>query len=331
MDTGFKEKLFRWCSLKRGGWKEIGTGSGRDGEGFPEHVDLFASAFSSDFTLGSMPADLLEIVSEIVLGSPTICAARALHRIAPSLSWDDPALLSAAATVANGFRSLFNNPDSQLLIRHLHGQDIPLWRATLHYAIDGNLQAVLDEYAHVLKESLGLFDHADSEVVKTVAASMHDSLSLRMSSIAVDQLGINGGKVTKDSFRMRCRFALRFADLVGEKDSDIVRAGTVREAFNSPFRPFVLASTSIGQEGLDFHTYCHEIWHWNFEDGPNPSKVRRVIPMLPFSREQSVLERLKKSLALYRLAFGQPRQEELLEILGGSEPEYENFKISLQP
>ena len=401
LDSGFKEKLFRWCSLKWGGWKEVGTGSGRDGEGFPEHVDLFASAFSSDFALGSMPADLLEIVSEIALGSPAICAARALHRIAPSLSWDDPALLSAAATVANGFRSLFNNPDSQLLIRHLHGQDIPLWRATLHYAIDGNLQAVLDEYAHVLKESLGLFDHADSEVVKTVAVSMHDSLSLRVSSIAVDQLGINGGEVTKDSFRMRCRFALRFADLVGEKDSDIVRAGTVREAFNSPFRPFVLASTSIGQEGLDFHTYCHEVWHWNlpgnpvdleqregrvhrykghavrknvasyfgietlrkmkvqgiddpwealfnlaveigddsngifpywiFEEGPNPSKVRRVIPMLPFSREKSMLKRLRKSLALYRLAFGQPRQEELLEILGGSESDFENLRISLQP
>ncbi len=401
MNARFKEKLFRWCSLKWGGWKEVGTGSGRDGEGFPEHVDLFASAFSPDFALGSMPEDLLEIVSEIALGSPAICAARALHRIAPSLSWDDPVLMSAAATVANGFRSLFNNPDSQLLIRHLHGQDIPLWRATLHYAIDGNLQAVLDEYAHVLKESLGLFDHEDSEVVKTVAASMHDSLSLRVSSIAVDQLGIHDGEVSKDSFRMRCRFALRFADLVGEKDSDIVRAGTVREAFNSPFRPFVLASTSIGQEGLDFHTYCHEIWHWNlpsnpvdleqregrvhrykghavrkniasyfgmealrrmkvqgicdpwealfnlalengedsngifpywiFEDGPNPSKVRRVIPMLPFSREESMLKRLKKSLALYRLAFGQPRQEELLEILGGSESDFENLRISLQP
>ncbi len=268
MSSEFREKLYRWCSLKRGGWKEVGTGSGRDGEGFPEHVDLFSSAFASAFTLGSMPEDLLEIVSEIALGSPAICALRALHRIAPSLSWDNSVLLSAAATVANGFRSLFNNPDSQLLIKYLHGQDVPLWRATLLYAIDGNLQAVLDEYAHVLKESLGLFNHKDTEVVKTVARSMHDSLSLRVSSIAVDQLGIDAGKVTKESFRMRCRFALRFADLAGEKDSDIVRAGTVREAFNSPFRPFVLASTSIGQEGLDFHTYCHEIWHWNLPSNP---------------------------------------------------------------
>jgi hypothetical protein len=401
MDIGFKQNVYQWCSRKWGGWKGVGTGSGRDGDGFSEHVDLFASAFSTEFFLGSMPLDLLDIVSEIALGSPAICAARALRRIAPSLSWDDPVLMNAAAVVANGFRSLFNNPDSQLLIKYLHGNDIPLWRATLHYAIEGNLQAVLDEYAHVLKESLGLFDHEDSEVVTAVARSMHESLSLRVSSIAVDQLELDEGKVTKDSFRMRCRFALRFADLISEKDSDIVRAGSVREAFNSPFRPFVLASTSIGQEGLDFHTYCHEVWHWNlpgnpvdleqregrvhrykghavrkniasyfgmpalrqmkpqgikdpwetlfnmavengtdvngiypywiFEDGSDSSKVRRVIPLLPFSREESMLDRLKRSLALYRLAFGQPRQEELLQILGRAESDFEKLRISLQP
>ena len=37
------------------------------------------------------------------------------------------------------------------------------------------------------------------------------------------------------------------------KESDTDRKKTVRNAFNSPVRPFVLATTSIGQEGLDFH------------------------------------------------------------------------------
>ena len=31
----------------------------------------------------------------------------------------------------------------------------------------------------------------------------------------------------------------------------------IRAAFNSPFWPFVLATTSIGQEGIDFHWWCH--------------------------------------------------------------------------
>ena len=33
--------------------------------------------------------------------------------------------------------------------------------------------------------------------------------------------------------------------------------------------------------------------------------------MLPMSREIDQLERLKKSLAVYRMVFGQPRQEDL--------------------
>src|SRR6266852_3860834 len=42
----------------------------------------------------------------------------------------------------------------------------------------------------------------------------------------------------------------------------------LRDAFNSPFRPFILASTSIGQEGLDFHPYCHALVHWNLPTNP---------------------------------------------------------------
>jgi hypothetical protein len=42
----------------------------------------------------------------------------------------------------------------------------------------------------------------------------------------------------------------------------------VQEAFNSPFRPFVLATTSVGQEELDFHTYCHAVVHWNLPANP---------------------------------------------------------------
>jgi hypothetical protein len=46
------------------------------------------------------------------------------------------------------------------------------------------------------------------------------------------------------------------------------RKSIVREAFNSPFWPFVLATTSVGQEGLDFHLYCRDILHWNLPSNP---------------------------------------------------------------
>lgn len=39
-------------------------------------------------------------------------------------------------------------------------------------------------------------------------------------------------------------------------------------AFNSPFRPFILSTTSIGQEGLDFHWYSRKLVHWNLPTNP---------------------------------------------------------------
>ena len=47
-----------------------------------------------------------------------------------------------------------------------------------------------------------------------------------------------------------------------------MRKENIRNAFNSPMRPFVLATTSIGQEGLDFHNYCRVIMHWNLPSNP---------------------------------------------------------------
>jgi hypothetical protein len=52
--------------------------------------------------------------------------------------------------------------------------------------------------------------------------------------------------------------------------------------------------------------------YWIYE---GPVKVERRVPMLPFSREGRRLEWLKRSLTVYRLAFGQPRQEDLLDYL----------------
>ena len=42
----------------------------------------------------------------------------------------------------------------------------------------------------------------------------------------------------------------------------------VRRTFNSPFWPWVLVTTSVGQEGLDFHRYCHSVVHWNIPATP---------------------------------------------------------------
>jgi hypothetical protein len=47
-----------------------------------------------------------------------------------------------------------------------------------------------------------------------------------------------------------------------------MRSDTLRRAFNSPFWPHVLCTTSVGQEGLDFHLWCRRIVHWDLPSDP---------------------------------------------------------------
>lgn len=53
---------------------------------------------------------------------------------------------------------------------------------------------------------------------------------------------------------------------------------------------------------------------WHIE-GDYDLKIERVLPIYPFSSEHQQLSRILKTLAIYRLAFGQPRQTELVEQL----------------
>ena len=62
------------------------------------------------------------------------------------------------------------------------------------------------------------------------------------------------------------RYALRFGS--AQRSHEEARLPEVRAAFNSPFWPFVLATTSIGQEGIDFHWWCHSVVHWNLPGNP---------------------------------------------------------------
>ena len=194
------------------------------------------------------------------------------------------------------------------------------------------------------------------------------------------------------------RYALRFGST--QRSHEEARLPEVRAAFNSPFWPFVLATTSIGQEGVDFHWWCHSIVHWNLpgnpvdfeqregrvdrykghairknvaaahrsaaltpgiadpwaaafeaaatEDHPDPdglspfwiypgdARIQRRIMTLPLSRDQDRWDRLQESLALYRLAFGQPRQEDMLAALHrrgiASQPDQiADLRIDLRP
>ena len=230
---------------------------------------------------------------------------------------------------------------------------------------------------------------------------MMKAIDIRTTIYNVDTYNSFKNRITGQKNRMlniRTHYAIAFTKGDG-KESDADRKKTIRNAFNSPFRPFVLATTSIGQEGLDFHCYCRTIVHWNLPSNPidleqregrinrfeclairqnvakrygnisfqhdvwrelfneasiqekteyssdlipfwslketsDMIKIKRIVPMYPYSRDEIAYERLIKILSLYRLTLGQARQEELLEYIFRNSYEPEKLRklfINLSP
>lgn len=218
--------------------------------------------------LGPRPPDLVDVLARTAVAGPGICSLRALSRVSGGAEvLRDRHTRDCASTVSWGLRSLFNRPETMTLLRADERDSERYWRAVLDHCLDGGLQAVLDEYAHVLVESEGLQD-ADGETrTSTIAQAAQEALSLRAAANTVDDFHVTGEQATIATHRVRAHLAARFGR--GQSDDQaVVRESHIRTAYNSPFWPFVLASTSVGQEGLDFHTYSHAVVHWNLPSNP---------------------------------------------------------------
>jgi hypothetical protein len=240
---------------------------------------------------------------------------------------------------------------------------------------------VLDEYLHTLRDFEGLFDTPEEKAWRDLAAVVVGSLSLRTGGARVADFQPASATARIVSRSLRNHFAIRFGSQETDDGQAGAREGRVRQAFNSPFWPFVLTSTSVGQEGLDFHAYCHAVVHWNLPSNPvdleqregrvhrykghavrknvartfgaealadgsggdvwsnlfeiaarhssndhglvpywlfplrDGAYIERHVPALPLSRDAYQLEALRRSLAVYRMVFGQPRQDDLMAFL----------------
>lgn len=272
LDPGLNDLLCAWRD---------GDLSGLDGKSLePPNPDVFR-AYVDDLTgidpqrLGRRPAGLAKLVAEVALGAPGVLAARMLG--SAGISDDDRRKL--AVLVADGFWRLFNRPavislleQDKAVDRDASGKDDAYWRRVISYCIEGNLQAVLDEAWHLLWEQQAWSDNLDRtgvalECAQELADVVQPSVSrVHAQFFPIDQQNL----IVPDEIRLRTDFALRFGDARGETAADDRprTQDSVRKAFNSPFRPFVLASTSIGQEGLDFHPWCHRVVHWNLPGNP---------------------------------------------------------------
>ena len=323
-----------------------------------------------------VPSNALDVMTDIAIASPAVCAYR------QSGNEED------AQMVAKAIVSVFNKPESAAVIDLMYNKknDDDYYESVLDYCVVGNLQAVIDEYAHMTQTKM--LGHT---VIEAIIGTSNLSID------TTDSLGMEEKKQL-----MRCHFAIPFIDKT-VTDKSVARTTNIRKAFNSPFRPFLLSTTSIGQEGLDFHWYARKIVHWNLPSNPvdleqregrinrfkclairrNVVKlygnetfhtwdelfsmaysnlkgmhsdivpywclpvaelteeqrakleyIERIVPLYPLSRDRYKYERLIKVLALFRMTLGQPRQEELLNLLKNmhlSDEQLKKLTIDLCP
>lgn len=333
--------------------------------GVTEHVRRALEEQRSDQT--SHP-DLKDVAAF----APGNVALRALRSVAGADA-TETGLWRAAFVLAEGLRTLFNRTETIALLTTLYGQDQPYWKSVLAYCADGNLRAVLDEYLFQLVSELGATE-LDDAALMLIARRAVDALSLRSTRYLA-----HDNSAERRDISFTARFALRYGGKQESTDEKSgVRQGEVRTAFNSPFAPFVLASTSVGQEGIDFHWWSHSVVHWNLPSNPvdfeqregrvnrfaghavrknvvhehwpdvlaskdprawraafdaavsaenelgefspwwmypGPARIHRVLARYPLSRDVAKYERLRSALTLYRLTLGQPRQEDMVDML----------------
>jgi len=184
-----------------------------------------------------------------------------------------------AALCLGAMRRYFNRPHVQQTIRQHEarltwppthaGRERGYAERVLLYAAEAHLQAVLDEYAYLQRHA------AQSDTVGKAIAQLEHVWKLSRGSPRTNRARGRGPMVSVEAEAEvhATHFALAFGDDVsrdtGPDEEDArLRKSDVREAFNSPFWPFVLATTSVGQEGLDFHLYCRDVLHWNLPSNP---------------------------------------------------------------
>ncbi|MBY5439343.1 helicase [Rhizobium leguminosarum] len=317
----------------------------------------------------------LDALVDIALGAPGVVVGRALYRHLPELfDYEDQHFHRLVKFCWTRLRTYLDRP---VFWSVLPGED-----ATEKYqqaCIDGCLEAVFDEHFWLRKSKVnpeGLIEDLSSALAASVGT-----------------FGFKGAK-TKDKIRIRCHAAVPFGGTETEtqrqeQDNDEpppARSEEIRSAFNTPFWPYILATTSVGQEGLDFHSWCDRLGHWDLcsspvdleqregrvqrfggltvrqplakqlgeyalayarrvsaspwdiiaqeaeasfgdKTGMSPwwtmpgAELRRHLFALPQSRDNDRFARLRTQRLLYRLALGQPDQEDLVDLLTNHDAE----------
>lgn len=315
------------------------------------------------------PVELSDLV-DYAIGAPGVALGRALLRHDPTIL--DPARFPELVQLSwQGLRAYLDNP---VILSSLPGKSAV--EQVMGAVVDGGFESVLDEHFWLRAQNL-------QEGAVGLAKDLKSSLGLRAGSFSFHGIGRRPHKIP-----VRCHVAVPFGDAEtqpivkvagGEAQAAPVRPDEVRRSFNTPFWPHVLATTSVGQEGLDFHPWCSRVIHWDLSSNPldleqregriqryaglavrrrlsdvlreevlndpamaegspwrcvqrhaersvdesglrpwwvlDGAEINRHVFERPFGRDAARFAQLREQRMIYRLALGQPNQEDFIDVL----------------
>lgn len=315
------------------------------------------------------PTELRDLV-DFAIEAPGVALGRALLRHDPTIL-DQSRYAELVQLCWQGLRPYLDNP---VILSPLPGRTAV--EQVMSAVVDGGFESVLDEHFWVRAQNLpgGAAD---------LARDLHSSLGLRAGSFSFHGIGGPAHKIP-----VRCHVAVPFGDAEAEPaikadgsfaQSAPARPDEVRRSFNTPFWPHVLTTTSVGQEGLDFHPWCSRVVHWDLSSNPldleqregriqryaglavrrqlsamlrkemleqaaasvsspwqrieqlagrfvdasglcpwwvlDNAEISRHVFERPFGRDIARFAQLREQRMIYRLALGQPNQEDFLDVL----------------
>lgn len=237
-------------------------------EGYSNNNTYFEGILNG-LNLGLIPDDLIVFLAKLTISSPAISSFRSFKSFAIQNSQISFAF-EKATEAAESFRKYFNIPENIATIEKTTPEDV-YFKNVIEYSYYGNFQSMLDEYIQIIIDSNGISESNPLKLIEAVTKKLVDNTGLRTSSVSYQtvnsfvELVDSNTQVSKR--HLRCNYAVALGDRF-VVDKQVARASDVRNSFNSPFKPFILSSTSVGQEGLDFHLYCRKLLHWNLPSNP---------------------------------------------------------------
>jgi hypothetical protein len=350
----------------RSAWSRIGAGDRR--------VQSLTAAWHATRTLEWISPRELEDLTTLAMAGPGVILGRALLRHNPRALEAD-VYHEVVNAAWHRLRPYLDNPVFWARLKGVNPVDA-IQRAT----VEGGLEALLDEHFWHLAQS-------NASGVAGITTEFTAALGVVTGSFGFHTVGPR----SRQRIRLRCHAAVPFGgtDEVPDALAGVgrpARSDELRKAFNAPFWPYILATTSVGQEGLDFHTWCSRVAHWDLCSSPldleqregriqrfgglmvrrslaealgapaladvrakheslwakiaekaesqladasglspwwliEGADVTRYVFELPHGRDALRFEKLREQRLIYRLALGQPNQEDLVNLLASSHPE----------